>query len=93
MAIEIIYGLREKQEELDKIIRDYSQNWEFGRISYVSRAIIRVSLYQLLYMKDQIPMKVAIDEAVRLAQEYAEDDAGRFVNGVLDAFVKDAISP
>ncbi len=86
MAAKIISGVKEYHKEIDTIIRDYSTNWHFDRISRVNRAILRISIYQYLY--DDIPEKVIIDEAIKLAREYAEDDASRFVNGVLDAVFK-----
>lgn len=88
LARKIISGVKENLEGIDNIIKQYSKNWEFDRISRVNRAILRISLGQFMYMADEIPEKVIIDEAIKLAKEYAEDDAGRFINGVLDAIFK-----
>ena len=87
-AIKIISGVKESLKEIDNLITEHSKNWDIERISPVNKSILRVSIYQLLYMKDEIPAKVIIDEAIKLAKEYAEDDSGRFINGILDACYK-----
>jgi len=87
-ASDIIKGVRENLISLDKIIKEYSENWDFTRISYVNKAILRIALYQLIYMKDEIPAKVVIDEAIRLAKEFAEEESSRYINGMLDNYCK-----
>lgn len=87
-ARKIISGVKESLKEIDNLITEHSKNWDIERISPVNKSILRVSIYQLLYMKDEIPAKVIIDEAIKLAKEYAEDDSGRFINGILDACYK-----
>lgn len=84
MAVAIIEGVLQNFEEIDDIIVHYSLNWDIKRISYVNRAILRISIFQM--MQKKYPMKVIIDEAIKLAKDYAEDEAGRFVNGILDAY-------
>lgn len=85
-ATQLIMGVIENSDIIDKIIVEYSRNWDISRISRVSKAILRISLYQLIGLKDEIPYKVVIDEAIRICKKYAEDDAGRFINGILDAY-------
>ena len=87
-ARKIISGVKESLKEIDNLITEHSKNWDIERISPVNKSILRVSIYQLLYMKDEIPAKVIIDEAIKLAKEYDEDDSGRFINGILDACYK-----
>lgn len=87
-AKKMISGVKESLKEIDNLITEHSKNWDIERISPVNKSILRVSIYQLLYMKDEIPAKVIIDEAIKLAKEYAEDDSGRFINGILDACYK-----
>ena len=87
-ARKIISGVKESLKEIDNLITEHSKNWDIERISPVNKSILRVSIYQLLYMKDEIPAKVIIDEAIKLAKEYAEDDSGRFINGILDTCYK-----
>ena len=87
-AAEIIKGVLENIKKLDDLIKEYSEYWDFSRISPVNKAILRVALYQLIEMKDTIPTKVVIDEAIHLGDEYAEKDSTRFINGLLDSFYK-----
>ncbi len=87
-ALKIIGLTYEHLNEIDEKIKHFSRNWDFDRISVVNKSILRISMAQLLYLADEIPPKVVIDEAIRLAKEYAEDDASRFINGVLDGCYK-----
>ena len=70
-------------EEIDKIIADNLKNWKIDRIPKTSLAILRISCAQLIYMSDDIPQKVVINEAVELAKKYGADDDYSFVNGIL----------
>ena len=83
-----ICGTLENIQTIDKTIRDHIKNWNFDRISRIDLAILRLSVYGLLYQKDT-DGKIIINEAVKLAQEFGGDDSYRFVNGVLDAIFKD----
>ena len=70
--------------ELDELISRYSQNWSLSRIAPLERSILRTALYEALHSED-IPVEVAIDEAVELAKQYCGADAPGFVNGILGA--------
>lgn len=87
-AAKMISGVKENLESIDSIIKGLSTNWDIGRISAVNRAILRISIYQLQYMQTDIPSGVVIDEGLKLARQYAEPDATRFINGMLDAYLK-----
>lgn len=84
MAQKIVTGVLDNLEDIDEVIVRYSQNWDMDRISHVNKAILRISIYQM--MQKEIPMKVIINEAIKLAKNYAEDEAGGFINGILDAY-------
>ena len=88
----IIKGVNKNLKKIDSIIKEYSEHWDFKRISPVNKAILRISFYQFMEMLDQIPPKVIIDEAICLANEYAEHDSSRFINGMLDAFYQNSIT-
>jgi transcription antitermination protein NusB len=77
-------GTKEHQEELDGLIARHSKGWALERIAPLERNIMRVALYEALY-RDDIPVEVAIDEAVELAKEYCGTDTPGFVNGILGA--------
>jgi transcription antitermination protein NusB len=78
-----------KRPELDEQISRYSLNWSLERIAPLERNIMRVALYEALNVED-VPVEVAIDEAIELAKEYCGADAPGFVNGVLDAALEGA---
>lgn len=80
-------GILAKQEELDGIISDNLRGWEVNRISKVSIAVLRLALFEIIYM-DDVPMKVAINEAVELAKRYDGKECASFVNGALASAVK-----
>ncbi|MES0488864.1 MAG: transcription antitermination factor NusB [Leptospirales bacterium] len=88
-SLNLVKGVQEYSEIINKAIVTYSTNWKIERISHVSRAVLRISIYQL--MKTDIPYKSVIDEAIRLAKEYGEDDSERFINGILDTYYKEEI--
>jgi N utilization substance protein B len=83
----LIAGVIENIAVIDKKIRSSLQNWDFSRLKRVDLAILRLSVYSLMFQKD-IPSSVTIEEAVKLSIEYSLDDSFRFVNGVLDNISK-----
>ena len=82
-AEKLVYGVYEKMEYIDKLIRKSSKNWRLERMSRVDRCILRLSVFEMLYM-EEIPPKVALDEAVELGKKFGTEDSGAFINGVLD---------
>lgn len=80
-------ALSRHRDEIDAMIRDAAENWKLERLSRVDRSILRLGVAELLYIED-VPPKVAIQEAIRLAEQYGGDESSRFVNGVLDAIYK-----
>ena len=83
----LVRGTLEKLEVLDKMIERLAEHWVINRMAYVDRNILRLSAFELLY-EEEIPIKVAINEAVELAKRYGEDDSSKFVNGILDRIAK-----
>lgn len=73
--------------ELDARIQASLENWRLERLSTLDRAVLRVGATELLYVED-VPPKVSIQEAIRLAEQYGGPDSPRFVNGVMDALYK-----
>ena len=74
-------------DALDEKIASALKNWELGRISLVDKNILRFALSEILYFP-QVPSKVIINEAIEIAHKYSSQDAGKFVNGILDRFVR-----
>ncbi|MCJ7596862.1 MAG: transcription antitermination factor NusB [Desulfobacterales bacterium] len=80
---ELVLGVWEGKENLDRLISRSSTNWRLERMSHVDRNILRLAAYEVHFMKD-IPPKVTIDEAVELGKKFGTEDSGAFINGVLD---------
>lgn len=83
----VVKGVFEKSAELDKIIGENLVGWSADRISKVSAAVMRVALYEIIYMED-VPASVAANEAVELAKRYDGAECGAFVNGALGSAIK-----
>lgn len=81
--------LDEHLDEIDALLQDHISNWRIERLAAIDRNILRLGVAELRY-EEEIPGKVAITEAIRLAERYGTDDSGAFVNGVLDSVFRDA---
>ena len=80
---DIVQGVIAKQDELDGKIQPIAPDWPIDQIARIDRSILRIGLYELLYMQSVVPSKVAINEAVELAKAFGSDNSSKFVNGVL----------
>lgn len=78
------FGVCEHQEEIDALIGKYARGWKTARISRISRSILRLSIYEMLYLRD-IPASVSINEAIELCKKFDEESARAFVNGILNS--------
>lgn len=83
----LVRGVYEHGAELDGYIERYAVGRRFGRINRMAAAVMRVSMFEILYMPE-IPNAAAINDAVEIVRKYEEEDVVRFVNGVLGAFVR-----
>lgn len=79
---EVFHGVIERIGALDEKVKALDGDWKIERISKVELSIIRLAVYEMFY-RDDVPTKVAINEAVELAKRYGSEQAGKFVNGVL----------
>lgn len=84
---ELVHGVGDHGPELDEYISRYAKNWKFERIPRTAAAIMRVAMYEILYMP-QIPNGAAINEAVEIAKKYEEPKVVSFINGILGSFVR-----
>jgi len=82
------FSIISRSDLLDAVITKYSRGWKAGRLSKVSRSVLRIAVYEMLFAED-IPMNVSISQAVELSLKYGEDKAKQFVNGVLSGLFKD----
>ncbi|MBU0758747.1 MAG: transcription antitermination factor NusB [Candidatus Omnitrophica bacterium] len=84
----LVRGTSENIARLNEIISKYTENWDIKRMAVIDKNIMRLSIFELLYM-DDIPAKVSINEAIELAKKYGDIDSGKFVNGILDKVRKE----
>ena len=83
----MVYGVANREEELNEQIRKYAIGWDISRISHLTRCIMQLAIFETLYVED-VPTGVAVSEAVRLAKKYDGNDTGSFVNGILGSFAR-----
>ena len=89
----IVTGTVEHLNKIDGLIESHlSQSWTMERISRVSLSILRMSVFMLLYQKEDVHPNIVIDEAVSIAKEFDADDTYRFINAVLDRISKEFYS-
>jgi len=82
-SAQLLGGVVSHLQEIDKKISKYAANWQLERMAFVDRNIMRLGCFELLFRQD-IPPKVAINEAVELAKKYSGLESGKFVNAILD---------
>ncbi len=85
---ELVDGVINKLSELDAYICRYATEWPLDQITYVDRNVLRLGIYELLYCEN-IPSRVAINEAIEVAKSFGGDSSGKFINGVLGAVYND----
>ncbi|MFZ4841544.1 transcription antitermination factor NusB [Mycetocola tolaasinivorans] len=81
-AREIVDGVFDHAAEIDEQLETYAQGWTLARMPVVDRAILRIGVWEMLF-NPQVPVAVAIDEAVEAAKQFSTDDSAGFVNGLL----------
>lgn len=87
----LIRGVGEHSAELDGYVAKYSKGWAFSRISRTALAVMKIAMYESMYMPE-IPNGVAINEAVEIAKHYDEPETVSFINGVLGSFVREELT-
>ena len=85
---DLLNGIVEKQVELDTKLQPMAPEWPISQISRIDRNVLRMGLFELLYMQETVPPKVAINEAVELAKAFGSDNSSKFINGVLGTAFK-----
>lgn len=84
----LIDGVLRQQKEIDDLITKYAPEWPLEQITMVDRNVLRIGIYEMRY-DDDIPEKVAINEAIELAKTFGGESSGKFVNGVLGTIYKE----
>ncbi|NEZ46304.1 transcription antitermination factor NusB [Clostridium niameyense] len=85
--VRILKGVEEHREELDKEIEKFLLKWKLSRLSKIDLTILRLATYEVLY-EEEIPNKVAVNEAIEIAKKYSEEKSASFINGVLGNMIK-----
>jgi N utilization substance protein B len=88
----LIRGTKLHEPKIDEMITQYAENWELDRMAVVDRNILRQGIFELLWMED-VPSKVAINEALEVAKKFSTQESSRFINGILDRIHKELRSP
>jgi N utilization substance protein B len=83
----ILNTLEQKRPQIDARIESLAENWRLSRMSTVDRNILRIAAAEMLYISD-VPLRVSLHEAIRLAEWFGTEESRRFVNGVLDALLR-----
>ena len=88
---EILTGVNNNINTIDETIEKSSDNWKINRISKINLAILRISVFEILYY-EEVPAKVSINEAIELCRTYSDDKSVPFVNALLDRIYKSSIN-
>ena len=87
---ELVKGVVKHLTEIDKVIETSAPEWPLEQITVIDRNVLRIGLFELLYSKkEEVPPKVAINEAIELAKSFGGESSGKFINGVLGTVFKE----
>jgi len=90
-AKRIVTGVITNLSFIDELIKKHSKNWDISRMVYVDRNILRIAVYEMVFMSD-VPDIVAINEAIEISKIYSSPESGKFINGLLDSIRKEIVS-
>jgi N utilization substance protein B len=88
---DLVRGVADHQPRIDEVLAEYSQGWTLDRMPAVDRNVLRLGIYELLYV-DDVPDAVAVSEAMALVRDLSTDDSPQFVNGILGAVLRNKAS-
>jgi N utilization substance protein B len=88
---DIVHGVLREQASLDRIIADLASGWKLERIAHVDRTALRIALYEIQHRPD-IPASVSVNEAVEMVKKYSTAESGKFVNGILGSYLREAVA-
>ena len=87
-ARSLVHGVVNLMDELDATIAKFSRHWKISRIANVDLTILRLGVFEMMHVPD-VPVRVAINEAIELAKNFGDDNSKNFINGILDGVAKD----
>jgi N utilization substance protein B len=85
---ELVEGTYRNRKEIDQLIERHSIHWRLSRMAAVDRNILRLGIYELLYLHD-VPTSVTLNEAIEIAKKFGTEDSSAFINGILDNVAKE----
>jgi N utilization substance protein B len=83
-ALILFEGVLKEQTTIDSMLSAQSDRWKIERMSVVDRNVLRIAIFELKYLSDDVPRNVAINEAIEVSKKYGSSESGSFVNGILD---------
>lgn len=93
-TIALVEGVLKNRAKIDKLIEKCAPEWPLGQVTVVDRNVLRLGIYELLYGNyEEVPPKVAINEAIELAKTFGGDNSGKFINGVLGTIYREMGEP
>ncbi|MFA1711447.1 transcription antitermination factor NusB [Peribacillus frigoritolerans] len=78
----LVMGITENREQIDGLIRDNLENWTLERLANIDRNLLRIAVYEMVHSED-VPVSVAMNEAIEIAKKFGDDQSSSFVNAVL----------
>lgn len=84
----LVLGVVEHQTEIDQVLKNHLEKWSLERLATVDRNLLRIAVYELTFVHDQVPEKVVLDEAIEIAKLYGDEQSSKFINGVLSKVQK-----
>ena len=91
-ARRLVDGVHGQLEEVDAVLQKYAEHWKIHRMAAVDRNLLRLGLYELMYLKD-VPFPIVINEALEIIKDFSDEDGTQFLNGILDAARKEFRGP
>lgn len=89
-ASELVNGYGNQSQEIDALIDRHAKNWDLDRLASVDRNILRIAIFEILHSAERnVPISVAIDEALELAESLSTDDSPKYIHGILSAIAKE----
>lgn len=87
-VLELVNGTWSRKDAIDALLEDYLKGWQISRLSKVDRQVLRLATYEMIF-RDDVPGKVAVNEAIELSKHFGTAESGKFVNGVLGKMIQD----
>lgn len=86
-TVQVVQGVKANQEKLDQIIQQYAKSWNLTRMIRMDLILMRLAIYEMDVMQDDVPKAVALNEAIEIAKVYSDEKSTRFINGILSNLV------